>query len=165
MTPLSKRYLSQGMQCSWKEVFQRIPDAMNCSFRKQVKAPQSNAKTTSAPTVSTDNVPILRWSARVPQPPERYGFLGVTGQLDNDPKTYGEAISDIDSEKWLETMKSEMDSMSSNQIWTLVDRPKGARPVGYKWSINMDVKTAFLNGFVEEEIYMDQPEGFTVVGE
>ncbi|KAK4403134.1 Retrovirus-related Pol polyprotein from transposon TNT 1-94 [Sesamum angolense] len=29
----------------------------------------------------------------------------------------------------------------------------------------MDVKTAFLNGFVEEEIYMDQQEGFTVVGE
>ncbi|KAL0367397.1 UNVERIFIED_CONTAM: hypothetical protein Sradi_3629800 [Sesamum radiatum] len=29
----------------------------------------------------------------------------------------------------------------------------------------MDVKTTFLNGFVEEEIYMDQPEGFTIVGE
>ncbi|KAL0458327.1 UNVERIFIED_CONTAM: hypothetical protein Slati_0459900 [Sesamum latifolium] len=29
----------------------------------------------------------------------------------------------------------------------------------------MDVKTAFLNGFVEEEIFMDQPEGFTTVGE
>ncbi|KAL0395476.1 UNVERIFIED_CONTAM: hypothetical protein Slati_4513800 [Sesamum latifolium] len=29
----------------------------------------------------------------------------------------------------------------------------------------MDVKIAFLNGFVEEEIYMDQPEGFTNVGE
>ncbi|KAL0278017.1 UNVERIFIED_CONTAM: Retrovirus-related Pol polyprotein from transposon RE1 [Sesamum radiatum] len=29
----------------------------------------------------------------------------------------------------------------------------------------MDVKTAFLNSFVEEEIFMDQPEGFTAVGE
>ncbi|KAL0434205.1 UNVERIFIED_CONTAM: Retrovirus-related Pol polyprotein from transposon TNT 1-94 [Sesamum latifolium] len=29
----------------------------------------------------------------------------------------------------------------------------------------MDVKTAFLNGFVEEEIFMDQLEGFTTVGE
>ncbi|KAL0453973.1 UNVERIFIED_CONTAM: hypothetical protein Slati_1375400 [Sesamum latifolium] len=29
----------------------------------------------------------------------------------------------------------------------------------------MDVKTTILNGFVEEEIYMDQPEGFTTVGE
>ncbi|KAL0445440.1 UNVERIFIED_CONTAM: Retrovirus-related Pol polyprotein from transposon RE2 [Sesamum latifolium] len=29
----------------------------------------------------------------------------------------------------------------------------------------MDVKTAFLNGFIEEEIFMDQPEGFTTIGE
>ncbi|KAL0347648.1 UNVERIFIED_CONTAM: Retrovirus-related Pol polyprotein from transposon TNT 1-94 [Sesamum calycinum] len=54
------------------------------------EAPQSNAGTSSTPDVSTDNVPILLRSARVPQP---------------------------------------------------------------------------LKSFVEEEIYMDQPEGFTVVGE
>ncbi|KAL0405738.1 UNVERIFIED_CONTAM: putative transposon Ty5-1 protein [Sesamum latifolium] len=29
----------------------------------------------------------------------------------------------------------------------------------------MDVKMIFLNSFIEEEIYMDQPEEFTVVGE
>ncbi|KAL0290254.1 UNVERIFIED_CONTAM: Retrovirus-related Pol polyprotein from transposon RE1 [Sesamum calycinum] len=83
--------------------------------------------------VSTDNASILSRSARVPQPPERYGFLGVTGQLDNDRKTYGEAMLDIDSEKWLEAVKFEMNSMSSNQVWMLVDRPKGVRPVGCKW--------------------------------
>ncbi|KAL0408435.1 UNVERIFIED_CONTAM: Retrovirus-related Pol polyprotein from transposon RE2, partial [Sesamum radiatum] len=174
-------------------------------------------------TVHTDSVPVLRRSTRESRVPDRYGFVGLTNQLDNDPKTYGEAMSDINSDKWLEAMKFEMDSMGSNQVWTLVDPPKGARPVGYKWvykhklganrevtafkarlvakgytqrpgidfeetyspvamakSIRillaiaawydyeiwqMDVKTAFLNGFIEEEIFMDQSEGFTAVGE
>ncbi|KAL0294206.1 UNVERIFIED_CONTAM: hypothetical protein Scaly_3126700 [Sesamum calycinum] len=42
-------------------------------------------------------------------------------------------MSNIDPDKWLEAMTSEMDSMGSNQVWTLVDPPKGARPVGCKW--------------------------------
>ncbi|KAL0400285.1 UNVERIFIED_CONTAM: hypothetical protein Sradi_2371800 [Sesamum radiatum] len=58
--------------------------------------PQTDTVTSSAPIVPTNDIPILRRSTRVSQQPERYGFLGLTGQLDNDPKTYEEAMSDID---------------------------------------------------------------------
>ena len=38
----------------------------------------------------------------------------------NDLKIYDEIILDVDSEKWMEAMKSEIDSMHSNQVWSLV---------------------------------------------
>ena len=52
---------------------------------------------------------------------------------DNEPVTYEEAIKDIDSALWQEAMKSEMDSMYTNQVWTLVDTPQGVKPIGCKW--------------------------------
>ena len=38
-----------------------------------------------------------------------------------------------DSDKWLNAMKSEMDSMYANQVWILVDAPEGVIPIDYKW--------------------------------
>jgi hypothetical protein len=33
------------------------------------------------------------------------------------------------------------------------------------WKIHqMDVKTAFLNGFIKEKVYIEQPQGFEVLG-
>ncbi|KAL0445610.1 UNVERIFIED_CONTAM: hypothetical protein Slati_1688900 [Sesamum latifolium] len=90
--------------------------------------PPHDSTASFEPTVHTDGVPVLRRSTRESRVPERYGFVGLTSQLDNDPKTYGEVMSDIDSDKWLEAMKFEMDSMGSKQVWTLVDPPKGVRP-------------------------------------
>ena len=36
-------------------------------------------------------------------------------------------MRDIDSVKWLEAMKSEIDSMYQNQVWDLVDAPEGIK--------------------------------------
>ncbi|KAL0411522.1 UNVERIFIED_CONTAM: hypothetical protein Slati_3741900 [Sesamum latifolium] len=63
--------------------------------------PQHDNTTSFEPTVHNDGVPVLRRSTRESRIPERYGFIGLTSQLDNDPKTYGEAMLDIDSDKWL----------------------------------------------------------------
>ncbi|KAL0434887.1 UNVERIFIED_CONTAM: hypothetical protein Sradi_0196600 [Sesamum radiatum] len=81
--------------------------------------PQHNSTTSFEPTVHTDSVSVLRRSTGESRVLERYGFVGLTNQLYNDP-------TDIDLDKWLESMKSEMDSMGSNQVWALVHPPKGA---------------------------------------
>ena len=52
---------------------------------------------------------------------------------DDDPTTYKEALFDKDSSRWIEAMRTEMDSMYANQVWTLVDPPKGIVPIGCKW--------------------------------
>ncbi|KAL0463034.1 UNVERIFIED_CONTAM: hypothetical protein Slati_0191000 [Sesamum latifolium] len=74
--------------------------------------PQHDNTTSFEPTVHTDGVPVLRRSTRESRIPERYGFVGLTSQLDNDPKTYGEAMSDIDSDKWLESDDDDAKSQS-----------------------------------------------------
>ncbi|KAL0416837.1 UNVERIFIED_CONTAM: hypothetical protein Slati_3515600 [Sesamum latifolium] len=57
---------------------------------KGSEAPQQNDATSSVPMVSADSVPVIRRSSRESRPPDRYGFLWLTSQLDNDPRTYGE---------------------------------------------------------------------------
>ncbi|KAJ9684091.1 hypothetical protein PVL29_016537 [Vitis rotundifolia] len=146
-----------------------------------------------------------------------YTFL-----IDEDPRSYKEAITSPDAPFWKEAINSEIESIMYNHTWELVDLPPGAKTIGCKWifkrklkqdgsiekykarlvakgfkqrkdvdyfdtfapmtriasirvlialaSIHnlvvhqMDVKTAFLNGDLEEEIYMDQPESCVVPG-
>ncbi|KAM1286222.1 hypothetical protein ACFX2J_000296 [Malus domestica] len=95
-----------------------------------------------------------RRSERVSKPPKRDGLnndfteLHLLGGNDTkeDPREYTEAMSDIDSKRWQEAMKSEMDSMYQNQVWTLVDPPEGLVPVGNKWVFKRKIG---VNGNVE----------------
>ena len=82
---------------------------------------------------------VVRRSTRACHEPERYyGFLLTQDDdvmlIDNDePLTYQDVMNSPDSERWLEAMKSEMESMYQNKVWTLVDLPEGVKPIGCKW--------------------------------
>ncbi|GJW40335.1 retrotransposon protein, putative, ty1-copia subclass [Tanacetum coccineum] len=136
----------------------------------------------------------------------------------NEPTSYKAAMLDSESNKWIDAMNAEIQSMMDNMIWVLVDLPPGCKTVGSKWIFKkktnmdgivhtykarlvakgytqlygvdyeetfspvadirairilisivafydyeiwqMDVKTAFLNGYLGEDIYVVQPEGF-----
>ena len=51
-----------------------------------------------------------------------------------------------DSDRWLEAMRSKMDSMYVNQVWTLVDAPEGVSPIGSKWVYKKKIR---VDGQVE----------------
>jgi hypothetical protein len=53
-------------------------------------------------------------------------------RIDTDPSTFKEAMKSRHSSEWLDAMKDEMKSMSTNDVWDLVEIPKGAKTVGCK---------------------------------
>ena len=50
-----------------------------------------------------------------------------------DPVIYIDVIQKFDSEKWLEAIKFEMESIKINNVWTLVDPPERIKSIGCKW--------------------------------
>jgi hypothetical protein len=77
----------------------------------------------------------LRRSTRAHAIPEWYGNPVLTIMLLNndEPANYEEAMMSPDSGKWLEAMKSELGSMSKNQVWTLMDPPSDHKSIECKW--------------------------------
>ncbi|GJY06873.1 retrotransposon protein, putative, ty1-copia subclass [Tanacetum coccineum] len=103
----------------------------------------------------------------------------------NEPTNDKAAMLDSESNKWLNAMNAKMQSMKDNKVWCLVHLPHNAEgftqtygvdyeetfsPVAdirairiliaiaafYDYKIwQMDVKTAFLNGYHDEDIYIE----------
>ena len=75
-----------------------------------------------------------RRSGRVVTQPERFiGLEDIPVDPKTDPCSYNEAVQDKDATLWQSAMKTEMESMYSNQVWLLVDPTNGVKPIGCKW--------------------------------
>lgn len=53
--------------------------------------------------------------------------------IQSEPRSYQEAIESIESEKWLKAMKEEIDSLSVNNTWILVQKPLKQKVIDCKW--------------------------------
>lgn len=180
-------------------------------------------------TVQQENTYMLARDRerRTIKPVQRLGFEDTVAfalmTSNGEPDTYKEAISSVDSGRWVIAMTEEMESLQKNQTWKLVKLPRGSRAIGCKWVFRkkealsekdgekykarlvakgfsqkegidyneifspvvkhtsirlllsivasqdmeleqLDVKTAFLHGDLEEVIFMQQPEGFKEPG-
>ena len=86
--------------------------------------------TVSPPLVArTQETRVPRHSGRVVTCFISLGEIPV--DLETDPCNYNEAVQDKDATLWQSAMKTEMESMYSNQVWLLVDPP--VKPIGCKW--------------------------------
>ncbi|GJV80550.1 zinc finger, CCHC-type containing protein [Tanacetum coccineum] len=133
--------------------------------------------------------PVSRPSLRIPNGTKDISGSVVPKEVteEDDPKTFDEAMKSQDVAFWKEAINDEMDSIIGNNTWVLADLPPGFKqksridyfdtyaPVARISTIRlliamatihnliihqMDVKTAFLNGDLEEKVYMNQPRGF-----
>ncbi|GJQ93337.1 retrotransposon protein, putative, ty1-copia subclass [Tanacetum coccineum] len=79
----------------------------------------------------------IRRSTRTRRPTDRLCLyvdaeeheLGDLGE----PANYKAALLDPESDKWLNAMNVEMQSMRDNEVWELVDLPPNGKTVGHKW--------------------------------
>ncbi|GKB04542.1 retrotransposon protein, putative, ty1-copia subclass [Tanacetum coccineum] len=79
----------------------------------------------------------IRRSTRTGRPTDRLCLyvdaeehkLGDLGE----PANYKAALLDPESDKWLNAMNVEMQSMKDNEVWELVDLPPNGKTIGHKW--------------------------------
>ncbi|GJZ26269.1 zinc finger, CCHC-type containing protein [Tanacetum coccineum] len=67
--------------------------------------------------------------------------------VEDDPKTFDEAMKSQDVAFWKEAINDEMDSIMGNNTWVLADLPLGCKPFGCKWIFKRKLK---IDGTIEK---------------
>ncbi|GKA96887.1 zinc finger, CCHC-type containing protein, partial [Tanacetum coccineum] len=60
--------------------------------------------------------------------------------IEDDPKTFDEAIKSLDVALWKEEINDKMDSIIGNNTWVLADLPPSCKPLGCKWIFKRKLK-------------------------
>ena len=88
---------------------------------------------------NVDKTVELRRSSRVRRPSisgDYYVYL-LESDFDagpkNDPISFSHAMSDENSKFWYNAMIEEIESMAKNQVWEIVELPKGVKAIDCKW--------------------------------
>ncbi|KAK4305130.1 hypothetical protein Pmani_022962 [Petrolisthes manimaculis] len=111
-------------------------DESNYEFKKEKDVVQTETPTIeimhSEEWVSDDDdddehldLPV-RVSERVKRPPDMYGEWVSVGHNTSDPTSVSEALLSDDKEHWMDAMKQEMSSIQENDVYELVELPKGS---------------------------------------
>ncbi|GJU59039.1 retrotransposon protein, putative, ty1-copia subclass [Tanacetum coccineum] len=113
-------------------------------------------------------IPVRR-SERTKRAPNR---LCLNMEVEDDevgdlgePANYKTAMLDPDKVIWQGAMDEEMKSMKVNKVWIVIDRPPNAKDShsyssDYDYAIwQIDIKNCLLDWSLDEDIYMEQPEG------
>ncbi|XP_047261126.1 uncharacterized protein LOC124894546, partial [Capsicum annuum] len=79
-----------------------------------ITLPQSSGSNIEQPAIVEENI---QDNVEIPEEPN------------TEPPNYAEALHDKDVKIWIVAMKSEMESMYSNQVWELVEPPTGVKAI------------------------------------
>ncbi|GKA63110.1 ribonuclease H-like domain-containing protein [Tanacetum coccineum] len=89
-----------------------------------------------------------------------YPVEKIIGDLNSAPQTR-RMTKNLEKHypSWIEAMQKELLQFKLQEVWTLLELPNKKRAIEFV-VYQMDVKSAFLYGKIEDEVYVCQPPGF-----